>query len=998
MHQQQEKFYVTLHPNIFATRESFNLARITHDFKKGIAAPTLHTVEEILQFSSQGRAYIPSFIENEDDNYYFISSRLIFIDVDDEDMVTIPLQVLKDLREICAGIYYTGSHGIKGNRYRLMFVLDRAIRSQDEYKAIFKQLTARLIKSGIPADKSSQDGLQRIRTAMNGYVVGNVNARLSVNEYLELDKLEQQRVQKANAYKKVKNITSLTDYKERDNTITYQELLTMANHIGYIPSGSGQKEDWVHCALGLKSYANSGMITQEQGEELFDIVSGGEQSAGAWNKLNPNTVTIGSFIAVAQKRGYKRKFNYYHAIGQAPSKNVETVKFDEYIDVEFVKELLSSEQQVLLDAATGSGKTSSVINAAKELSIDGLPSRYYLFAVPTIAIAKQVAREFDILAVVGELNNVYTAIKRYSDEYKRVIVATYDMCLAIVDILKRINPFSSFTLIVDEIHHFVASYTYRAQAIEELEALRQRAKGFIGLSGTPQDVLKDGFDRHIKVKTNKETAPCRTFGAITWNRTKDENTEITEKKALVQLIKARVQRGKRLLIFIQNKDMINSVQKILIDSSIITHTVTSDTKNSNSSYLKIVNESRFPSGVQVILSTSVMSDGINIVMDKNDLECIVVCSQKSQFFDPSFIRQCSNRFRATKDFQFYDYFYLFMPASNHETEYFFNMESAYSYIDRLATNATSLLNSEFPRLDDKRLAPIAALEKKYGIHIDETANEFKSKPLKLRKTCYTDKTTFYEFYKNKFIEACAELLDMPAAPTVSIEKLLQQKEVEVSNVAQTLEMLRQTALMDDEYKSSQIKQTFTRDVYKALQEQSDIAELKQIVNEFRKASTMIHFKALENMCHVVDYETCLSLVEHVTSNKNMYAFTELVEALSKISYFEAIRRDTPTKKIFKELKKYVGKPMTAGEVKEMITAISKKLKLSKETDVKTIYQNYFEHHSSRSNKERYTTIEVLTVSAVATKFNVTVEVVLQAMHKISENDTDIQRVILKIKA
>src|SRR4051794_32166376 len=78
------KFYITLHPHTFPTRESFELGIITNWFKRN-GRSERYSIEEILKLSSEGRCYIPAHIETDGTEYEFISSQLIFIDVDDDE-------------------------------------------------------------------------------------------------------------------------------------------------------------------------------------------------------------------------------------------------------------------------------------------------------------------------------------------------------------------------------------------------------------------------------------------------------------------------------------------------------------------------------------------------------------------------------------------------------------------------------------------------------------------------------------------------------------------------------------------------------------------------------------------------------------------------------------------------------------------------------------------------------------------------------------------------
>ena len=182
-----------------------------------------------------------------------------------------------------------------------------------------------------------------------------------------------------------------------------------------------------------------------------------------------------------------------------------------YISTDFTKEVLTAEQSVLIKSPTGSGKTTNFVNGAKELTTENI-SRYYLFSVPTQALVDQIAATEKILGVRGLLDSIFKKIQAYHNAGNRVIVVTYDMAAATVDMIRRINPFASFSLIIDEYHNLVYGFNYRRQAIEELYKLRYIVKSFVGLSGTPDDVLKTDFDKEIHIETKYSKARPARFG------------------------------------------------------------------------------------------------------------------------------------------------------------------------------------------------------------------------------------------------------------------------------------------------------------------------------------------------------------------------------------------------------------------------------------------------------------------------------------------------------
>lgn len=977
------KFYITLHPHTFPTRESFELGKITNWFKRNGRSERF-TIEEILKFSSEGRCYIPAHIETDGTEYEFISSQLIFVDVDDDNCVTNPYEVLERLKDICAGLYFTSSHGIKGNRYRLAFILDKTIRDTDVYRDVFKQLAKRLIKSGIPADTNVQNGLQRIRTAMNGYILSNPNARLEIDEYIELAREERQKLLEARA-------SNIIDLAERRNyrIRSFEELLDMAKHIGYVDD----RQEWIRLGMSIKSYVEEGHIDDIQGYEIFSHLCGGNDETVTWETFKPVNTNIGAFIKKANECGFKNTFKYYHAISKTNQNviPVEIKKFDQYIDVEYAKEVLQSEQKVLFKAPTGSGKTSSFIEAAKQLSKSKeKPSRYYLFAAPTRAITEQIRSDYNVLCINGKVKNPYKELKDYHDAHSRVIACTYDMAEIVVQLIKKINPFSSCTLIVDEIHQFVSSYKYRSRAIETLDQLKEVAKGFIGLSGTPQDVLKETFEKEIHIEVKDSKAPCQMFGAITYKKQDDEFVE------LIKLIKQKTESNKKLLVFLQNIKAIKNIAHVLRTKGVRVKTVVSDEKDWNTTYQHIVNNSEFPTDTDVILTTTVLSDGININNSDLNFECIVVCSKNSKIFDVSTIRQMSNRFRRQKGKTFaYQAFYLFMLEPKATCEYHYNIESAYNYEKKLAENSVELLKEEFSGPGNHRLARLAKLEQYYGITCKNGVFDFNKN--KVRYNVWDEKGRFYFKYRSQFLEACSAILGVPLLGTLSVEQAVSEDGNRFKDeVTAEIERLSQSKVIDPAEFIENAEIHYTPIIHEAFKFADD-EQNSQMIQEFKRICPNEHFSCIKGIAEYASYETTVKVVKQVTRRNEIHSFRNRVNALINKIYFEKVRRKTPERKVYEMLLKHSGKSFTPQELKELFKDLGKRSKVAKAEQVKQICERYFYYTESRSKKERFKTFHPITNESILAEFNVTESELNTIMHNLMQNDDSIQQLVLSKK-
>lgn len=961
---EKEEYYITLHPGYFPTKKSFNLGMITNWFKKN-GQSRRYTLEQIFKFTSEGRCFIPSNVQLEKGTYTFVSSNLIFIDIDDDDKKTNPEKLLIELQDVCAGLFYTSSHSETKNRYRLVFVLDEYIRDIRVYEAIFEAIVVVLKELGVPVDEAIKTPLQRIRTANKGYRINNLDAKFSVKQLKANIELQQERMKQA----KLKKLEAIS--KRQENLIyTVEELKARAEKIGYVED----IDEWFKLGYSLKSYVEEGSIDDLEGYEVFSILCGGNDETKVWQGFKPNQMTIGTFIHFSNNAGFKRTFKYYHAIASSQfSLPIERVKFMKYMPISYSKELLEREEKILVKSPTGSGKTHSFINAAKQLAeelIKQKQTRFFILTVPTRAITDQVANDNHILAVRGETKDIYENIRRYVYSGKRVFVCTYDIATVLYAILKTIKPLASFCLIVDEVHQLVHSYGFRKEAVEEVRSLVDKVKSFIGLSGTPDDVLRDMFDSEVHVQTKYEKAPCTMWGVITYNKT------IEEEPMLFQLLKQKAEHGKKLLVFIQNKEMIERIKRQLKKIGIRVASITANEKQTSLTYRTLVRESKFDDA-QIILTTSLSSDGININNETIEYECIVVASQRSPMFNVDQVRQCANRFRKP-----YRAFYIYMQKPKRKSNYLYNIEAAYKHEQNLANNIVDLINSEFSELNSRKLYKTGQLEKYIGIQFDEEERA-KYNDLKLRFNVSNEKTKFYTIYRESFIQALAVLMGFQALQSIDVSAFIEKNRIDLSMVVDEIEHLKLVAKMEKEEKQKRIAEIYTQNVHSAFVQGDE-----EVLNLFKKAVITEHYNCLEEIANKLDFKLSLKIVQQVTNRRNIHAYKDRIQALINIQYYRSINRLTATKEAYEDIKQYLGKRLTKENIYILIEEVSKKYKRSKKVNVRHIVNNYFYHEANRTNKERFTILHELRIENVAEMFGINESDVQKTMQLFSEKEAN----------
>lgn len=962
--------YLAVHSGTFPTKESFNMPVITNWFKRN-GQSKRYSILEVLKMSAQAKCYIPSNIELDENGYSFISSSLMLFDVDDDNCVTEPKEVLHKLNDICAGLFFTSSHGIKGNRYRLVFQLDAPVRNKEAYKYIFEVISDTLKSYGVPVDEQARDPLQRVRTANKGYIEGNLKAVIYTAPILERMIAETEERLKAKAKK-------MKAYGTREHKVlTVEQLKLMAEKIGYV----SDIPQWHRLGYSIWSYVKEGHIDEVEGFEIFTILCGGNDESERWQRLSkPNEMTIGTFIDYAKECGFKGG-KYAHAYSKVElGHKVEHAKFDKYIKKSFARDLLEAEQRILVKSPTGSGKTHSFITASKELAAELAEenfNRFYLFTAPTIALAEQVAQDHDVMCVKGEVKDLYQKVKRYIKNGGRVFSVTYDLALSLSDMIESIQKHCTFAVMVDEVHRLTVDYSYRKTAIDNLMRLEQKTsvKSYVALTGTVDAVLREPFEREIHIQTKNDKPPCQMYGAITYN-TKKEGEPL-----LYQVIKQKAENNKKLLVFVQNKELIKRLQQRLLKNGINAKAITSDGKSNNTAYYSLVKESKFPDGVQVILTTSLLADGVNILNENSNYECIVYTASDSMLFDIDTLRQCCNRFRNT-----YKAFYVFIQKEHRDVDFTYNLEAAYQHDTKIAKNILELLKEEFNGPTGYKLFSSAKIEETFGISVDALGDWHYNEML-IRHSVNEEKAKFYKLYRGKIIQALQRLMGFEASEAINASEL--REVVDLSEIEKEIDELKEAEKLEKAEKMERIGEIYTTTVHKALAGEplQDVNEQQReaLIKSFKQATATEHYLCIKELAPIADYTTVKKVVSTVKNRNKTSEFKRHLEALAAILHFEKVNRNTATKQVFNALKTALNSPMRKDDANRLINKVNQKSRKSKIDDVKFIAEYYFIRERKRSNGEYFITLKELTIKSLAAKYELTELDIINCLKESTKN-------------
>lgn len=985
--------YFGIHPKSYQTKpENKEMGILTNWFKhKGYALR--RNINELFEAAGKGKTLLPANYEvdtNPDSGQLgimrFVSSSLILIDVDDDNYLTDPDTLVTQLKGTCCGYFYTFSNGIKGQRYRLVFQLDEPIRNYELYKGVVQELAYDIEKlihipegAKSPIDTQPKNALLPVRTGKETPVIYDLTAHLPTQEYIKYAKREQQK-----RLEKVKeSFKSVMHYR-----YTVEDLKDMAHKIGYIPSGAGRGDEWKTVIVGLRHYVNTGVISIDEGYEIADIVCGGELSYKNWSNMRADgKATIGSFIKAAKDNGYKLNRYSYGLQKTKTSYPTEEHKIKKHIPADLAKELISRKQKILVDSATGSGKSTAFIKGSLELVKENPESkRIYVFAAPTIALTKQLANNHSVPAVLGGSGHLSKALAAHK-KGARVFVCTYDMSQTFVSKVKEADPLATYVLIVDEYHKMVTDYesSYRLSALRRLASLIPGAISFIALSGTTNDILKDIFDKVIKINNNKEGSPCQDFAVYTYPKRNDALP------SLMQLIESWTSSKRRLLIYIQSKEVIGKIANLLQRKGIVAKVISAaDTKSPL--YKTIVETEKIPEEVQVVLATSVIADGVSI-QNSLDWECLVVANHFSDLFNPSLLKQISNRFR-----QEYRRFSVFMQQPlNQETD-LFNIDAAYQYVFKVSSSFAEKLNDEFVG-KDLELFKKSIAERKYGLNA--TAEGVTVDVNHLRHNVSKVQERYYRSRRQAFINAVEKILHKKSIGMLDIKQALEENQLDLTPIEQSITELNQQIKDEREARKHGLESYFTQDIYELIQENQLDCET------YEKFETVVlpeQISCIKKLVNIADFETCKKVALTVTKKANTHNFYKRIDALISIWLYNSISRDTITKPIFKDLLKLTaGKVLEVGNTNDdkekelvmILKSVARKRKVDLDTVTK-VKNTFFYKIDSRKEKQRFTQLFPITFESVAEEFQLDFSQLQKTIENYSKSHTKaIQRVVMK---
>lgn len=856
------------------------------------------------------------------------------------------------------GYKFLGDHqhthpesGLKQNAFRLFFQLD-APTSIKEAAYIGKDMATELLTTFADID-------------LHGGSVRNVSASIPKEVELKGAPLKAEGYkERRQAERDLESLVEATSVMTKSNAITPAELIDMAE---YIEKKGVKIEDdqFDKIALGVWNSQLDGEYDEETAIEILKAIDNVWHEDAHYESFKPSSdykgkrSTIATFIWYAKEQGYERTFKnrFYVESTDRESIPTETIDIEQYIGVEnMIRILKSDEKNILAVSPTGSGKTSSSIPAARQL-MDEDDDLYVFIPMPYKALAIQAAKELNIGEPVYGRKSAKVALQaNIKNTGYKMVTGTYDKVPHFMDAIKN-EENAKVIIIADEAHKEVTDYSYRRRAITGLFDLREdpRVVKFIGLSGTPQQINKDYYDKMV---TFNQTKPKQTFGQINVLEY-SKSTEYT--KTVSELIAKEHKDGRKVLAFIERKAIIQEASEVLRGMGIKVASVMSERGNETQSptYRHLMYKQAFPEGVDVVISTSVIADGINIINESDQYSCIIAPHYtQSRIFDLSTIKQMTNRLRNPYDRLVIPLFIKEdLEDERREQTALYGFEERVEELTGRAKKVQGFIEERFSdKLNQYSPGVIEALNGLYYINPYDGADGSLSAT---RKRAYIERALQFERHwkANPYKEptsaeqAMMEFLDEtrkaqfkidlrtmdmkasqdaedyyaynPYAFIPGIEHILKMKS-EIDTVTNYIEGLDKSVSLaveshlaeieeikkeDEKAKHERINEILTETVFNEIQtdyvRRGSILEDSPVWKELNELMSKRDLSILKDILPFVGFEEALKVANTIESTTKSFAFRRSLKAYAELEKFQKAEEKTVTHIIVDELKRRV---------------------------------------------------------------------------------------------
>lgn len=914
---------------------------------------------------------------------------LAVLDVDDVLGKSEPLEVMEETGAIA--LYYTFSHqrmskiNTNENRYRLLYDLSEPVTNKGQLQHIQNDIRSTILQKYPYLNEQNiggkSHGIENLTTQFHGtnkgYKINKNYITVDVAELIEEHEKEQ------NFIRSMIQLEQMTNSNKKMTSA--DEILDIAQFLGDL-NDILAFDEWATLAIGLWNTAQLQGIDDKPIIEALKILDGNRNNERYYLDYKKPLIdttsraTIKTLYKVASDNGYKFKKQE-----QPPLQDVTEldhvkppIKINQYIEKEqYLKLLLNDDKRILINAETGTGKTRSAVEASREMLKQDKKSFVYI-ALPVIALSEQTERLYGTnTAIIGTNKvNTYKEVKKAISNGTRLLVGTYDKAQEVYNHLNGYN----ITIIADEAHKEVVDYDYRRTAINNLFNLADSDKvhKFIGMTGTPSELDLSTYDSVTTFELKKPKVIADKLQFIEYLSAK-ELENIT-----ARAIEQEIKQGKKVLAIVDNKKAIKRIATALRQQKINVSTITADNRKSKT-YRHILDKETFDKNTDVVLSTRVLADGINIQNTKDYVLMIAPNQYKgADFYNIDLIRQASNRFRNP-----YEKIILLLYVnkaiygnSDHEraSEQPYNLEHRYKFLLRSANIVKAESESQFKKNIAYFTPDIA--EKTAGLFRPKEAKDFNFKRAyenkrlaeqglnydlnflqalealerriftidkrHIRNQASKDKEQYYSLHPYAFKKAISESINVLEIETIQAHDYFLQKTSDLTSIIERIQALETE---NNKEKRNDLNIVLDELIYRALRTEYFLTgAINESLEEWKLLSEKMNshqYNALKNVIKFLDHDEAIRELEYVEKVAQTNELSKHFEAINTLTTFKGFQGNQTqvTEQIYSILEKHITDKVfySAKERDSYIDVLAKgyKIKRYKIAERPKLFKNVF---------------------------------------------------------
>lgn len=382
-----------------------------------------------------------------------------------------------------------------------------------------------------------------------------------------------------------------------------------------------------------------------------------------------------------------------------------------------IRPILTDNENYNLIAPMGAGKTSTILQIVKTDNIKAV------FTVPLIANLRQLKKKHKAAfhyyggetpgdKILQELSPSDPLSLASLSPDALSFICVYDSLSKVIN--RSDFRVEEFILIIDEMHNLFLQSNFRYDAIHYLSEQKLKFKKIINITGTPEGIFvgNNNFTSIIfERKSNTEVSKPR-LSIVTHKKD-------IEKK-IIDHIKSANHTGKVIILYNDKKKITKFIEKLQVifgeklksDGKRISE-LTAKNRDSSPDFEYIFKEQKLPDDIQYLITTSVISDGVNI-KDKN-IDAIYFINCKDYWLKRQFISRFRLGVKEILDFQ----------NSNSHLLDWINIKKFYAMLYKNGKKNVEGINKSIRLFSDTIIDPkVETFFNSIGLFLDEEKKAF----------------------------------------------------------------------------------------------------------------------------------------------------------------------------------------------------------------------------------------------------------------------------------